>query len=310
VTDPRDPASYDLPDAGPEPIYDTGSDAWWRAQAKAQREAADLDPPPVTWSSEPLYEPAYESPPALVEPQVLLPEPAALPDLPTGPEIAPELEPLPPEEVFDLPAEPAQDLPLAIPRQALIPQPDSTWYDDEPGVRQPIEEPPGGRQRLLGALLALAGVVAVIVALLVLRDDPQGSPTVASPTPSATASPTPSAEPTAEPTVEPTATTAPSATASPTAAAVAPFVPLTVLNNSKITGLADRSAAKFRAAGWPIKETDNYRGGNLATSTVFYAPGQKASAERFARQFDVQVRPRFDGLPGSGLTVVLTRDYS
>ena len=49
-----DPASTDLPAAeDEEPLgegpYDTGSDAWWRAQAAAQRAAAAQEPqvPPV-----------------------------------------------------------------------------------------------------------------------------------------------------------------------------------------------------------------------------------------------------------------------
>ncbi len=39
-----EPTSLELPEPPPEPepptVYDTGSDAWWRAQAAAQREAA------------------------------------------------------------------------------------------------------------------------------------------------------------------------------------------------------------------------------------------------------------------------------
>jgi hypothetical protein len=98
----------------------------------------------------------------------------------------------------------------------------------------------------------------------------------------------------------------------PTAAPLAaPIRPVWVLNNSRIKGLADRSARKFRAGGWPVRGTGNYRGGTIAETTVYYAPGQLGSAQRFAKQFDIpRVRPRFSGLPGSGMTVVLTRDYS
>jgi hypothetical protein len=92
---------------------------------------------------------------------------------------------------------------------------------------------------------------------------------------------------------------------------VAPVLPVLVLNNSRVKGLADRSAAKFRAGGWPVSGTGNYSGGVISRTTIYYAPGQLASAQRFAKQFAIpRVIPRFSGLPGSGLTVVLTRDYA
>ena len=124
---------------------------------------------------------------------------------------------------------------------------------------------------------------------------PSVAPTTAPTEPAA------SIEPTAEPTAEPAPTAAP--------AAVAPIVPLTVLNNSRITGLAERSAAKFRAGGWPVPTTGNYRG-QIDTTTIYYPAGQQASAERFGKQFGVRVLPRFATLPGSGMTVVVTRDFA
>jgi hypothetical protein len=84
-----------------------------------------------------------------------------------------------------------------------------------------------------------------------------------------------------------------------------------VLNNSRVHNLAQRSADRFRAGGWPIAGTGNYSGGVISRTTIYYAPGQLASAQRFAKQFAIpRVIPRFSGLPGSGLTVVLTRDYA
>ena len=57
-------------------------------------------------------------------------------------------------------------------------------------------------------------------------------------------------------------------------------------------------------------DTGPFRG-RIAVTTVYYAPGQQASAQLLQREFPAieRVRPRFAGLPGSGLTVVLTRDY-
>jgi hypothetical protein len=177
------------------------------------------------------------------------------------------------------------------------------------------DEPPAvsRRRAFLGALLAVAGVALGIAALLLWRDQPSGTPTVSLPTGRPSAVVTPSAQPTAAPTSAPTAapTTAPTTVPSASAAPLpSPVVPVTVLNNSKVKGLADRSSRKFSAGGWPVAATGNYRGGTIAQTTVYYAPGQLGSAQRFAKQFGIdRVLPRFSGLPGKGLTVVLTRDY-
>lgn len=44
---------------------------------------------------------------------------------------------------------------------------------------------------------------------------------------------------------------------------------------------------------------------------MYFEPGQQAAAAALAAQFPVirRVLPRFAGLPGSGLTVVVTREY-
>lgn len=169
---------------------------------------------------------------------------------------------------------------------------------------EPAEVP--RHRAVLGALLALAGVVLAIGALYLLREEDTGEgPTVAEPTTSQT-SQQPTATPTPSPRPTPTSVTTTAAPVAP-----APVVPVTVLNNSRVTGLADRSADRFRAGGWPVRATGNYRGGVVAQTTVYYAPGQLASAQRFARQFDIpRVRPRFAGLPSTGMTVVVTRDYA
>jgi hypothetical protein len=84
-----------------------------------------------------------------------------------------------------------------------------------------------------------------------------------------------------------------------------------VLNNSRVKGLAATWARKLNAGGWPTPTVGNYSGGVIAQTTVYYAPGQQASAQRLARQFGFgRVLPRFAGLPGQGLTLVLTRDAS
>lgn len=191
---------------------------------------------------------------------------------------------------------------------------------------------------LLGALISVAGVLLGIGSLLLLSDPSAGpGPTVSTslqeePALDAVVSPAP----TASPPVVPPVSSSPSAAASPSPVAPVPappstaaasqlpspppvppadplVVPVTVLNNSRLDGLADRAAARFRRGGWPVRETGNFRG-RIPVTTVYYdpgVPGQQASAQAFARRFDgiARVRPRFDTLPARGIVVVITRDY-
>lgn len=178
-------------------------------------------------------------------------------------------------------------------------------------------------RRLLPPLGAVASVVVVIVLLLFLNSRgsspgagpaiqvPSGATTSAtaaapSPTPtptpslSASAAPSPTATAPAPPVSEPPATTQP---------AVAK-VPVTVLNNSRRSGLAHDVAAELRAKGWPIAKVGNFSG-RVAETTAYYAPGQLAQARELAREFPQiqRIEPRFAGLPGHGLTLVVTRDW-
>ena len=171
-----------------------------------------------------------------------------------------------------------------------------------------------------GAAVSVSGVLLGIATLLWVSDDPSQrvgpvvqEPPVAAEQESATrpeveAAPVDPVEAVAPP-VQSAAP--PVAAAAPPAPAGPPRLPLTVLNNSRTTGLADRAAATFRAGGWPVEVTGNFRG-RIRATTVYYEPGQEDSARAFARRFAriERVLPRFEGLPGSGLTVVLTRDYA
>jgi hypothetical protein len=160
-----------------------------------------------------------------------------------------------------------------------------------------------------GAAVSVAGVVLGIGTLLWISDDPTRGPGPVVQAPVDDLASQPEAEPVP---VDPPVTSA-AAVPPPPAQAPAPsvVVPVLVLNNSRTTGLADRAAAQFRAAGWPVRDTGNFRG-RIRATTIYYPPGQRASAEEFARRFSgiERVLPRFEGLPGSGLTVVLTRDFA
>jgi hypothetical protein len=165
----------------------------------------------------------------------------------------------------------------------------------------------------------VTAVVAVVVLLLVLNsrptppgpgpgavaEQPASSRTTPSTTPSSTAPTTAAASTRSAPPVsEPPATQTPAQTE-------AARLPVTVLNNSRVHHLASRVAAQLAAHGWSIRKTGNFTGRVIAT-TAYYGPGQRAAAERLAHEFGQirRVEPRFRGLPGSGLTLVVTRDWS
>ncbi|GGN72452.1 LytR C-terminal domain-containing protein [Nocardia rhizosphaerihabitans] len=129
--------------------------------------------------------------------------------------------------------------------------------------------------------------------------------TAAATTTSATAAPTTT-------TVAPTTTTAPTTTA-PTTAPAAPAatvdqsVPVRVLNNSLVAGLAARTASELTSAGWSNVSTGNYNGSNLTATTVFYGTGagDKAAATQIAAEIGGTVVPK-SGDTSPGVVVVLT----
>ena len=175
-------------------------------------------------------------------------------------------------------------------------------------------------RKALPPLAAVTAVVLVVLLLIVLnsRPTPPGpapgavaqsadhQSTDAAPSSSATPSPTPS--PTVSASLAPPPVSPPPATQSPAQPAT---VPVTVLNNSRRQGLAAHVAGEVRARGWPIRRTGNFTG-RIAETTAYYAPGQRAYALRLAHQFGQikRVLPRFRGLPGTGLTLVVTRDWT
>ena len=178
-------------------------------------------------------------------------------------------------------------------------------------------------RRAVPPLAAVAAVVFVIVLLLVLNRPGQThtavqgdqGPAVVPPPTSASLAPSPSqTAPTTTPSPSPSPRrTAPVAEPSATATRSAPAVsklPVTVLNNSRRTGLAADAAGQLSRGGWPIREVGNFTG-RIRVSTAYYAPGQESVARNLAHQFRAiqRVLPRFSGLPGSGLTLVVTREW-
>jgi hypothetical protein len=185
---------------------------------------------------------------------------------------------------------------------------------------------------IAGGLVAIALIVATIVAVNSFqRDEPtapvagpastpktatsagasaaQTAPESSSTAPQVAAETgaAPEAEP--EPTAPATAPTAASPT-SPEAAAVR--VPLTVLNSSRIGGLAASAAQDFERAGWTVRKPVGNTRYRASITTVYYLPGQEAAARQLMRDVPavrrMLLRPLV--LPGQGLTVVVTREYA
>jgi hypothetical protein len=92
------------------------------------------------------------------------------------------------------------------------------------------------------------------------------------------------------------------------AVTVTAMAPVTVLNNSRRTGLAHAAAGQIRSKGWKIGTVGNLQG-VVPASTVYYAPGDAAAARHLAHDFGSieRVEPNHAGhMHGSALTLVVT----
>jgi hypothetical protein len=183
---------------------------------------------------------------------------------------------------------------------------------------RPVDLTPALRNALGGTLAVLLVALGIVALQLLVPGGGDSPDVVGGPGPAVVAEPPVTTAPPARGTTPPpataAATSAPATTApatpttSPTAAA---RLALTVLNNSRINGLAKKAAADFAAAGWTVASTGNLSG-RLALTTVYYPAGQRAAAEELRARFPAirDMAPRYAGLPGEGtLTVVVTRDY-
>jgi hypothetical protein len=179
-----------------------------------------------------------------------------------------------------------------------------------------LDDEPRRPRRMLKGLVAV-GVVAAAV---------MGVYTVATPDTTVTATTRPTA-PTTEPATAPT--DAPEVTATlapldvdPSASEAAPVtpvrVPVTVLNATKVTGLAAKISTVIKGKGWQTAEPGGYPKSDVAASTVFFTEGddqQRQAALQLIEQFP-QLQgptPRFFEVPSTvdapGLVVVLTGDW-
>ncbi|MEV6319874.1 LytR C-terminal domain-containing protein [Nocardia sp. NPDC051787] len=101
-----------------------------------------------------------------------------------------------------------------------------------------------------------------------------------------------------------------STSAASTSGTAARSVPVRVLNNSMVAGLAAKTANQLSSNGWTIAETGNYPGSNIAKTTVYYgnSPGDKEAAQAIADELDAAVAPKSSAIGDSapGVTVIVT----
>lgn len=187
---------------------------------------------------------------------------------------------------------------------------------------------------VLGATLAVVGVLLAIGGVLLLSDPQSGAGPVVAAAVSASGAPPAAVLPPAT-VARPAATSAaPAATAfdagtpraasepaprasaqpsplPPSPAAGPALLPVTVLNNSRIAGLAEQAAVRLRNGGWPVARTGSFRGRIPSTTAYYDSPASRTAARALAQRFPgiVRVRPRFATLPARGLVVVVTRDW-
>jgi hypothetical protein len=167
---------------------------------------------------------------------------------------------------------------------------------------------------------AATGLVAVaVVALGVLGVYSFASPHTRS---TASAAAAPNSVPVTAPATNlsdlpPLATGAVAPSVAPAPSAAAAHLPVTVLNETSITGLAARVSGAVKAGGWPVTDVGTYTPKDIATTTVYFTQGddaQRAAAVALVDQFP-QVHgpvPRFFDVPGQptpGLVVVTTGDW-
>ncbi|MEU7215567.1 LytR C-terminal domain-containing protein [Nocardia iowensis] len=171
-------------------------------------------------------------------------------------------------------------------------------------------------------LIALAIVFGGLGAMSLSKSDadssgngPSASTTPAPQAPASTpvAKPTtPAQVPATTPAPSSSTTTPPTTTPPPstTAAAAAKSVPVRVLNNSLIVGLAAKTANQLTADGWNVIETGNYPGANIPKTTAYYgnSPGDREAATAIAQELGIAAESKSSGLGESspGVTVIVT----
>lgn len=188
--------------------------------------------------------------------------------------------------------------------------------------------------RVAGVALLGVAAVALVIGLITMfggngdgRADGNGEERPPGQTETTTTRPSPPGNPqssaSTSKSVPPTTTTTTEGSPPPTSGTVPPgdgngepekSVPVRVLNNSKIRGLAATAADDLRADGWKVTEVGNYSATNLPETTVFFRPNtdEEAAARALATEFGLTAQPRIGTLASqpAGVIVVVTNDYA
>jgi hypothetical protein len=83
-------------------------------------------------------------------------------------------------------------------------------------------------------------------------------------------------------------------------------VPVSVFNNSSVSGLAGRVAAQATSLGWQVVGSDNWYG-TIPASTVYYPPQLKRAGDQLALDLGIhRTMPAVTPMRLDRLTVILT----
>lgn len=177
------------------------------------------------------------------------------------------------------------------------------------------------KERLAGIILAMLGVAVLVVAVIAIsepkdatkntaadRSSGAGTATRVAPSSNASSKAPPKSTPRSG------GTSGSRGGDDTSSSSAAKDVPLVVLNNTTVSGLAKTAADRFRNGGWTVNDTGNLQNDILSTC-AYYDPSDAAAekaARALRRQFPTikRVQPKFPELPNGPLVVVLTPDYS
>jgi hypothetical protein len=146
-------------------------------------------------------------------------------------------------------------------------------------------------------------------------ESPAAAMETAEPTAAAAAKPTAtpteeaareSEEATEEPTDEPAQEPSEEPSAEAAGEAVNRADPLLIFNAAGVTGLGGSVSERVSADGWSVAMVDNWQGGAMPNSVIYYNPGQAANAEAVGQLLGItDLRETAQGAVSLYVTVVL-----
>jgi hypothetical protein len=163
---------------------------------------------------------------------------------------------------------------------------------------------------LLGA--GGAGLPAAQVNTATAAESPAGGTATGEPTHAAAAKPSAepdnkaTEEPTKVPAEEPTDEPSEEATAEPAGETVNRADPMLIFNAAGVNGLGGTVSQRVSADGWSVAMVDNWQGGPMPNSVIYYNPGQAANAEAIGQLLGItDLRETAQGEVSLYVTVVL-----